>query len=91
MSYVRSWAIHMLSLLEDGVEFLSFSDSYFARSAAFSISTITPSFEVQIRQNRSLWSRARKDLQLWYSNFLYLTSLGLGIGPTSCYCPGFRE
>ena len=41
----------------------------------FSNSTITSSSEVQIMQTRTLSWRARKDLQLWYSDFLHLTSL----------------
>ena len=41
----------------------------------FSISIITSSSEVQIMQTPTLNCRARRDLQLWYSNLLHLTLL----------------
>ena len=50
------------------------SKSDFPVFCTFRILTISLSSGVQIRQTRTLNCRARKDLQLWYSDFLRLTS-----------------
>ena len=75
MSLGQFLGVHEASLLGEEVEFYSFSDSYFACFAAHSNQTISPSSKFQIKQTQTLNCRARRDLQLWYSNFLHLTSL----------------
>ena len=74
----ESWrflGVHEASLLGQEVLVLVLPEISFPYSAAFSISTITSSSEVQIMQTLTLNCRTRRDLQLWYSNFLHLTSL----------------
>jgi len=67
--------VHEAFLLGEEVLVLVLPEISFSYSAAFSISTITSSSEIQIMQTQTLNCRARRDLQLWYSNFLHLTSL----------------
>ncbi|WVZ97019.1 hypothetical protein U9M48_042586 [Paspalum notatum var. saurae] len=67
--------VHEAFLVGEEVLVLILPETSFSYSAAFSILTITPSSEVQIMQTWTLNCRARRDLQLWYSNFLHLTSL----------------
>jgi len=71
----RFLGVHEASLLGEEVLVLVLPKISFPYFAALSISTITSSSEVQIMQTRTLNCRARRDLQLSYSNFINLTSL----------------